>query len=265
MNVKTTIPDRLKSTKLAWAGRAALFFGAFVVVTLVLVAERGPALSGNEYMIGEPSPRTLFSPFKINYVDEKTTEGLRQQKRQNISPIFKVNPSAEKEMTAKIDQFFRAPKAVKPPFEVSPATLEFLSHQPALEETRKNVELLLGQIRQGVLDPAKKAEAVQAGTHLVTVVFPDQSEKTLPLNEISTLEDAKSTAPRLLPEAVAKNKNLKSAVLDIFARVAVPSLAFDEEETEKRRKRASEEIEPVQEEIKKEELIVQRGMRITEQ
>ena len=83
MNAKTkTLPNSPKPKKqawLLWAARIAIFVLAGLLISFVLIFERGTSIKERAYEIGEPAPRTVFSPFDLTYVNERATELLRKQ------------------------------------------------------------------------------------------------------------------------------------------------------------------------------------------
>lgn len=272
------VPNPPKREHLKWTGRASLFFLAGLLMITILMVERGPAMGSQEFMIGEPSPRTFFSPLDLVYINEKLTDDLRYQKMRQLPPILVSDPSVARTLSEKTDRFFKAlaeikeakasgvkPPLEKLPFEISGPSLDYLLEQPLLDEVHKHVEVLLAQtLKQGVVDDHTKVAFLEGDERLVTVIDSDEkSEVRVEPRNLMAFSEAAAAASRLLPEAVQKNRNLKNAVLEIFQGVTVSNLSFDDAETKARRKRAAESVSPVEETIKKEELIVQRGMLIT--
>src|SRR4051794_27238765 len=92
--LKTTIDISKKTSAqdpqilLHWI-RAGLFLLAFLLTLAILLFERPNPMSG-EFLIGEPAPRTLFSPFELSYVNEKATDSSRQTKSLTVPSVLTV-------------------------------------------------------------------------------------------------------------------------------------------------------------------------------
>jgi hypothetical protein len=85
----------------------------------------------------------------------------------------------------------------------------------------------------------------------------------MPFKDLWTLNAVRDSAARILKGLIPKDERMRNSVLEIFYALIAPNLVFDEAETEKRRLAAGESVVPIEEEIKKDELIAQRGMLVT--
>ncbi|MBI3307097.1 MAG: HDIG domain-containing protein [Candidatus Omnitrophica bacterium] len=258
----------------------AIFTAGWILMTLLLAFERSPHFGANEFIIGEPAPRTLFSPLNITYVNEKATGNSREQKAREVLPVLSFDPKISQEASAKVNHLFEtihesqkgAPREKKIdrqklPFETSEVTLQWLFARADQEEILKDIQILMEQyFSQGIMSGAKKQEILAAGTNNVQQISPDgKEEKTRAVKEIMTLTEAREASARALPESAVKNRDLKNAVLEILNAGLAANLFVNEEETKARRKKAADAVPPVEEQIKKDELIVQRGILITPQ
>ena len=73
---RKSIQQKEEQTKsrLIWAGKIILFAVSAVATGLIIGFEHQPGVGSHEFLIGEPAPRTLFSPLEFSYVNEKQTE-----------------------------------------------------------------------------------------------------------------------------------------------------------------------------------------------
>ena len=273
-------PDQGKARSFGpvpWAV-SGIFVFSWILATAVLGLEWSRGMEGREFIVGEPAPRTLFSPFELTYVNEGATESLQQEKAQNVPPVFSIDPSVFKNAEEKIAHFFEAVQDVRKsrregspaeagqlPFEVSEPSLKFLLEDANILQIRETVRALLRRVSsQGVIDYRKKLELLGTRIHEITLLRAlDGEESNVQVATLITPGETREFIAQMLPERLNKNRHLKNSILDIFNAVIASNLVPAEEETQSRRKKAAESAAPVQEKVKKNELLVQRGMLIT--
>ena len=263
-----------------------LFLLAFLLTTGILLAERNQGMGTREFIVGEPAPRTLFSPIELTYVDQKATDALREKASQAVPGVFVIDHGVLAQIRQKADAFFKAledlrafdlkkhsagesGKNLEPPpvlpLPLSEASERFLLENPRSKEAQRHLDILLDQnLREGLMDYGKKLELLEAGTNAVTVSDEEKKdEKDVPVRAVKTVNEVHEPAERLMEATVPKDRDLRNAVMELFTSLLVPNLHGDDSQTQTRRKKAAEAVNPIQEKIKKNELIVQRGMLIT--
>ncbi len=266
------------SRGLALMKPAGLFIFSFLLASLVIVFEREPYMRWHEFVVGEPAPRTLFSPFKLLYENEKDTALLRQEKGRQVPLVFRKHPKALDQAGAKIEILFSVLHQAKEksgsdtkldelklPIMMSYDSIKFLLEKNALEEARKHLETLLERfLNQEVIDDQTKLGLSDLKANEVLVLNQElKSEKLVAVKQIAAIRDVANAAGESLKQELPKDHRMQDAVLEIFNQVLHPNLMFDLKETKVRRAKAEASVPPVQEEIKKDELVVQRGMLIT--
>ncbi len=257
---------------------AGLFFFSFLLAALIIVFEREPLMRWHEFVVGEPAPRTLFSPFKLLYENEKDTALLREEKSREVPLVFRNHPKALEQARAKIEILFSSLHQVKEksgshakleelklPIMMSYDSIRFLLEKNMLEEARKHLETLLERfLNQEVIDDQTKLGLSELKANEVLVLNQElKSEKRVAVKQIAALQDIAKAAGESLKQELPKDHRMRDAVFEIFTEVLRPNLIFDLKETRDRRAKAEGWVLPVQEEIKKDELVVQRGMLIT--
>jgi len=227
----------------AWAwGLRGVFFAACIVMSLaVILFEYEPQAEGTSFRIGEPAPRTLFSPFTITYNNDQKTEELRRQAIASVPEVFVVDRNTDKAVTAQVDNFFqrlheaKAAGTGKQPAKadelssaLAPSTLAYLGQEPVLEEARKGVQFLFERsFLPGLFTAEDRNRLSHEGTQKITLV--NQGDKTSAESLVYTgaLRDAdeiRASAGMLLPETAVKKRDLRQAVLEIFAAVVRPNI-----------------------------------------
>ena len=285
-NTTTKVPTNLKGLaakfpkKAWWSSRTVhcvLFLSSFLLTSFLINFELPQGVVGREFMVGEPAPHSFFSPFEISFVDEKATGLLKAEKKSEVALVYLVNEKVAKEASAKVDRLFELaheakqntsegekPELSELPLEISESTEKFLLSTDSLDETRKHIEVLLSEsFGAGLLDYSQKSELLESGASEVSFIHPEKGESLTSVRSLSTVGEVRETLPRLLPDKVRRNRNFKNVILEIANLVLASNLEFNEAETQARRQKAADQVQLIEETIKKHELIVQRGMRIT--
>jgi putative nucleotidyltransferase with HDIG domain len=278
MTTKTHNPlitDRQQSFSF-WAKRALLFLAAFVVATLLIVVERQMGFQTQEFKVGDPALRTLFAPFSVTLVDEQATDTLRRKSGEHVPPVYSINTGIAKESFRRLDRFMDLLQKVKdgemeiskienPPLNISGETIKDLVYRLPLDEVGMQVDhLLMHYFGKGIFDKEEKTRLLAGSVGLITLYLPDlKKERNEKTDGLQTLQDVQNAAESLLPPEIAKDKSLRNAVLEIFRAAVVPNTVLNDAETDVRRRKAAEQVPPVEVKIKKDELIVQRGMLVT--
>jgi len=283
MNTETVSPALQEKKRLAKRRenllRLAIFAVSSLFMTAILMAERSTGIQSSEFAVGEPAPRSLFAPVKVVYEDINQTAALRGAAADQVPAALTFQPEKSKEVRQRAASFLTVlerakisqsagqdagPILAQLPFFISDLSVKALLSLQNLDSTRKNIELLFSQtLDRGIVASAQKEALRQENHFRVSLKLPEQTEKTLSLQELLTIEEARKFSESILQELYPKDRGEKQALLEIAGAVLEPNIAVDLDETQKRRKAAAESVPAVEEVIKKNELIVQRGILIT--
>ncbi|MDP3919770.1 MAG: HDIG domain-containing protein [Candidatus Omnitrophota bacterium] len=263
---------------LFWTGRVGLYLLAAVLATMMLAIEREPTLIGGEFALGEPAPRTLFSPLTLTYVNEEKMRLRQEDAAEDVAPILLVDSAVADQIGQKLGAFFAAIEmnssgaseaielaSLELPFDVSDADIRALSDPERLNAARENVEQLLrAALGGGLLSYQTKLELLEQDTAVVVISNGDAAtERQVSVRDVLSMRELREAAVRMLPADVTRRRKLRTAILDIFEAVIEPNLSFDRSLTAVRRQATRAAVKDVQETIKKNELIVGRGILVT--
>lgn len=278
MNPKKPNPKRSfwSSANARWFLRIGLFAFSALFISLILVVEKDPTVDGGEFTVGEPAPRSLFSPFDLAYTDAEATEAIKRQAARKIPPVYRVKFSAADSLREKVDQVlaivhdFRIRKMETPDLasdslnlslELSGPTRQFLIETADLEELRKQFGMLFEVMgASGVLETVEKNDLLGKNIQEINIITKDGTETVKLVKEVDALEESKSKTGNILKGFAVKNRMERDTVLEIFNLLLTANLSFDESQTKERQLKASEKVEPIRASVKKNELIVQRGL-----
>lgn len=288
MKEKTVLvePKRIRRKKqLEWLARISLFLISFFLVTIILVVEKGTGLGRSEFIVGEPALRTLFAPLSLSYINEEETAVLRQTAKDTVTPVYRVDPAANEAFNQEANAVFAAlmernkqippsdgttlPQVQAPlgtvllPASLPESSAAALRETNELEIVRKHFEeLMVKHLGQPIWTREEKQAALQQGGRIIQVIS-GASEKATDVSWILTVEGIRDESVNSVKGLMTTNRRERSAAVDLFNSLLRPNLRPDEGETAVRQAKAAEAILPVKEVLKKNELIIQRGMRVT--
>ena len=165
-------------------------------------------------MLGEPAPRTLFSPFELNYVNEEATEALRREAVRKVLPVYTVQFQTLSSVPEKVDQIvgivhdYRVRKtedstltgaSLSLPIEIPSEVQTFLIEGADLEEMRKQIAVLFETgLPSLIFGDALKNELIQKGIQEITVLGKEIPEKIHLTKEVPSLQEVKAKAADIL-------------------------------------------------------------------
>lgn len=260
-------------TPLIFAFSALLICG-MIFFTRSLVPDQ------QEFVLEEPALRSYFSPLSFSYVDEKKTEWLRGEAEKAIPPVYRVDANINKQVTDRANLFFQhidearqehlvtgESRWKKLPFQIPATSLNTLQDMLTAEEVKINVMSLLSYyLPQGIASFEVRSHLIQTSIPAVLVATEEVSQEELRKTEsLLTKRDVLEESMGRLSGEVAKNKKAQTIISQILEAVLVDNLVLDEGRAQGLRKKASSSVTPVTMKIKKDELIIQRGMLITQE
>jgi len=207
----------------------ALVILSGIVVTLFLLPinlVNIPALKP-----GEVSPLDVRSPVSIRVINREKTEELKEKARKRILPLYQSNPEVVRKTLREVEN------------------LNYLTREE--KETVK--ELLKSYYSRGIISQVPK------GYSKVKLIS-EGKEKTVPVNTFLTQEEAQKELKKDLQKLI-KNRETSEKVYENLK--LEPNIVFKEKETEHLWKRAESQVKPVYISLKKGELVVKKGERVT--
>ena len=277
---KTNLKRNVKARPFSLPAPVGIFFLSAAIACVILFWNRPLGFEQQEFMLGEPALRSFFSPSSFSFVDEKKTSNLRNEQLRSVPPVYHVDSKHNKATTEQVDEFFEIASEAhqqylqresirwkKLPFEVSSKTLETLSRSTDLDLIKDQVATLLGNyLEGGILSEAERSELLKRGN--VSVLLEKEGigagEKPVMIEDLITVEKAVNDAPGRMDPQVARKKDVKNAIMEVLTATLSGNLVFDEARDREVRKSVADSVAPVEIKIKKNELIVQRGMLVTE-
>ncbi|HEV8354578.1 MAG TPA: HDIG domain-containing protein [bacterium] len=230
-----------------WLPKALIGFGTFLALTIILGVQQLP--SGTELREGQVSPREVEASRTVDFVDVLATERARRDAASSVRPVTRAS-SADTEA---------AKTAILRLFEV----IGRVRSGPALEEDRAAE---LGRESPVPLsDPATLAALtlprpeLDAARRVAGLVVTQMMEQGIGPDG---LPQAQESAKVLLRSQGLAGRTLTLASAAVAGALR-PNQVIDERATESARRRARDDVKPINERILRGEVIVRRGEVIT--
>jgi putative nucleotidyltransferase with HDIG domain len=259
------------------AARWLLFWLSCAAAVLVLCVSRVPVQWTLYVNAGDPSPRTIFAPFGLTVANEKATALQREAAGRAVPDVYAIDAELNARLNSDLEEtfaLFRKQKAAPDADDKwgdslrvnlsGPNISAILADDPdALHLWTKTAARKYWET--GMLDFAGKMILLNEGKKAIAVrgFEGPEREEIVPLLEVPTFNSALEELNRRISADFPKNRKLRSALSSLMAEFLKPNLKFDEAETQARQKRAYADVPDITEEIKKNQMIVQKGSIIT--
>jgi len=256
----------------------------FLLVTII-EWERG--LLDTKFYEGDVALNSIYAPYDFTVngdIDYTATEAIKKEILGSILYVYNFDTLAKELVLKKINSFFDSFQAIvsqEMPSEDKALKLKELTVSFNIPETLINSILELKDpqgfflevqnaieklMDQGVL-PTQEASKLKEGA-IKNIRLIDKSKKkedVRPIDEFIALSDTKKKMEPLLISL--KERKERALLVDFVNAVLSPNIIFDQLETELRREAAITKVQPVYKkvEVKKNELIVNKGERISKE
>ncbi len=269
-------PRKTKAEKKASAfTRPRLHRWVVAVAVYVLVLAATLILPARGYRpsldVGSVAPRSMFAASSFTVEDRAATSSDRDDARAAVRPVYRVDPAVLEEGLSRCSQVFEELARVKAgqlsveelALEVPDAAIEAVIRKDELDlvesETVKAVKLVLSGPLVGDLD---KLESEAGKT---VILNRDGAKSETAISSLASMGSLKQYLAKELRGSLGRNRQARSAVLEITMGIARPNLLVDEEETQAAREIAAAAVPTSMRAVEEGEAIVRRGDRVSEE
>lgn len=264
-----------------------LSIGIIVCLALMSTIYIGEVPYGGQPQVGKVAARTIYAPFDFSYdtgADLEETERLKKEAALNIKDIYDIDSDVYESAAQNIKSLFSTLKKIKAEertnldekvdglktvdkLNLSESTLKALL-QSVDSEKAESVLLnrLEGLFNQGVIPQEERENLVKQGKSIITMRNPiAKTESDIEVKSLKTADELKSQLPSIFDEPSFADKKLRGALTEIATKALAANLKSNIIETSGRRERAIASV-PLQKkmiDVKRDELIIQRGERFT--
>lgn len=274
--MKNTTKEKKNSRQAELLGKISIFLVSYILAVFILCLDREPRQGAFLFPEGEPAPRHVFAPFEISFPNEKATAFQKEAASRMVSDVYDIDAKQNGAVFTALNEFFDSLKQSK----ASP-NQDIIWDQIKVNLSSASVKAIMGEdipflqewakrtvkrfLDQGMMDFSRKMELVNEGKRMIMVrgFSEGAKERLVALRLLRTKSDAVQECERLAQEDFFKNRKLRTALAELLDEVMVSNLGFNEAETAARQKRAYNEASGVIDEIKKGQMIVQRGSIVT--
>jgi putative nucleotidyltransferase with HDIG domain len=256
-----------------------MFLLAFVV-TVIIVPKGG--FVPDYYAPGDIASRDIKSPKDLLIPDLPLTEQKRMEAEGAVPPLYDFDPRAGRDIAERLVQTLQflnaeARKGVPPEnlhkeaesrlgVSLTDQELKSLSEVPAVAEDLEHLMDLISRTLAGKV--VGNLQLFQADREKGVVIrnLVTQSEAVgLGQESVSGLNDVESTLNAQLKATKSLTGRHRQTLFGVTQKLLRPNLTFNKNETEARKRAAGEAVKPVLFQVKKGEMIVREGERISEE
>jgi len=250
------------------------FLRGFLVVTVFILILIGILINEKPFKLrlreGDIALKPVYAPYDFVYAgppDDAKTEKERQKVKKSIKEIYSINPQPLADGLSKLDKFFQPPVIGKG-ISVSGASLKtFYSAKDPARLASETKDLLKTIYSHGIFANKDKARLQEAGEkEIVMLDTKDKTERTSDIESMPSyneaVRDVYSNAKKNLTD-----KKTAAAVSELLQNLIAPNVVFENSLTESRRQDVAA-VVPVQYqqvEVKKGELIIVKGQRVSKE
>jgi len=269
--------------------RLSLFYAVIFILVLMFNMAFGSVYYANKIREGEVSLRSIYAPYDFRYpwgINEEKTKKIQDEVLKTVPVVFDIDHSREEEKIKNLSALFEEIKALD-------AVTDYDRKQEACEAIKQKIgiavrnrallhlagipfpgrdevkarmaDILKSIFPIGIIDSEKKNEIGQKYESVKIRNLKLGTERTRPIGDVLNIEDARSVSMEYVSRAFPGDSKLQSFTAEVIFELTVPNLVYNETETNKLIDETIKNIPPIYEmqEIKKNELIVERGERIT--
>ncbi len=252
----------------------------FVLVGLLtfIIVPKG-ALTPTEFSPGDIAPRDIKAPRDILIPDEELSEQKRNEAQRAVANLYDYDPMTGPTIAERVNQVFTSLRVIPDGEESEQQRLSELESNFGVKTSSKyfaelkklsiqdniseQVKLITSQLyRQKVAGNLKLFEA----DRLKGVIFRSLDTRAEALDSGREEIIGLGQLHDLLKKVVTKQElstQQKDALRELIGPLLRPNISFNQNETEVRRQAAKQEVKPVLIQVKKGEMIVREGDRIT--
>jgi putative nucleotidyltransferase with HDIG domain len=275
--------------KLPFLKLPAFYKGVLLLVTCLIIARLiSPRLPSTvpSYRVGDVSDQNIKATQDFLVEDTASTTTKRSENESKSPPVYDLDANASAEAEKKLRSTFQQLKALsqdtttklsfddkKEKFDEG---LGISSDEKQLKSFITNsfndsvitfvADLITVPLSQKIV--SDKAALQSAKTKGITIrnVQTQQESFVTDFSSIRGLEEVKQKLEEKARKDLKKlSRSLRSAVIDTAQQLLKPTLTFNKNETEARKLTAREETNPVYFKLKKGEILIREGDRITEE
>jgi len=241
--------------------------------------------------VGQEADRYVYSEVPFEYEDKAQTERKRQEARQQVAHVYRIDRSAIDTSTKLLDDLHRlivsrmasigpsGEPVPEPDVDVRvkqlldqldadcmPALERLFDSPPALKLLQDAVK---ARLNQGVasVDDIESLESAQSALGKISIVHDadKRSRKTLlPVRKLQTPAEAAASVARSLEQFPGRRPERERALVAVLQKIILSNLEYDFGATQQEQEKAAESTQPVMRIVQADTILLRQGEQVTE-
>lgn len=254
--------------------RLIIFAVAFILIVGIMTYDRKQENLNMQAKVGRPAIKDIYAPFSFTFDDEAKTEQKRRLAMSKVLSVYRVDPEANKAILNELDIFLseleKIAQAERTPENqgalegiIADANLRsLLSTESELKEFKDLIRTtVMSIIERGLINFSRKVELLEEGT--IALTYPNGETRDVNVYDLLSLGEARDRVFKIASEKYNRSRRLRTIFTDIVNMFIKENIVFEEALTKEKRLEVYKAVSPVEVSVMKNESIVNKGRRIT--
>ncbi|MEZ4598849.1 MAG: HDIG domain-containing protein [Syntrophotaleaceae bacterium] len=260
--------------------RYLLLFGVALIITAIIVPKGG--FVPGYYSPGDIASRDIKASRDLLLPDQPLTEKKRDEAARAILSLYDFDSRAGEETAGRLFQIFNQlgttlqtetplqnvfPKDENSPVsELTEDELILLARLSSRDQVAKDLQkLLVASFKNLIVGNLQVFESSWDRGIIVRDLVNHGERAVMDAKQVTGIGDVFDQVEREIGKMDDLSPNQRIVLLKLLRKMIRPNLTFNQNETEERRRKAGELVKPVLFQMKKGEMIVREGERVTEE
>ncbi|MFH1245154.1 MAG: HDIG domain-containing metalloprotein [Candidatus Omnitrophota bacterium] len=278
---------KTKQTALQSAIKIAL--GIAVCASTITTIYIGRKTYGEDLKEGDVSLRTIYAPLSFSFktvIDEEKTAEARKKAASDICEVYDINPNITKMILEKADNFFAVLVSARGKeeaekqqelekagrilgIEISSSDVKNISVQDNPGVVKTKIEKILTEsLAQGIFSANTQEILTKREVKEIVLRAPQKNnEQQISVAEVFVLDKVRKEISSSAQQDWPEDRRLRIAAVSLIQKLLEPNIEYNEALTQERKQEAINNTPIVykEEEVKRDELIIAKGERVTKQ
>ena len=258
--------------------KIVIFLAAWVTLIVGAIYDKDVVSSWyTQYQEGEPADKDIYSPFNFSFVNKDETAQKRLYERERVEDVYVRDTQYASAVTKQLENLFALTsedaeaadsridddiaEGVLPSIDSS--IVRAIIEDPERAQFQTNIQqFIAAYLTREVITLAQKIELFKNGRSSIAVKD-GTIMKSVPVTALATLDEQHVLIRKSADELYGKDRKLRNAYIELLTALLKPDLQYNAELTERQRREAFENTQPVYDRVQKGEVVIRKGQIIT--
>jgi len=254
--------------------RLIIFIVSLILIVGIITYDKKREDLNIHAKVGKPAIKDIYAPFSFTFEDESKTEQKKHFAVSKVLSVYKVDQTVNQRILDDLDIFLseidkedQAGQTAEVQEDGSPVISDtniknLLSSEKELAEFKNLIRgTVVSILEKGLINFSRKVDLLEEGT--IILIYASGDSKNINVYDLVSLGEARDRIFKIASEKYNRNRKVRSVFSDIINTFMKENIVLEEAETQKRKMAAYEAVPAVEVSVMKNEIIVSKGKRIT--